>query len=138
MCVYFLAGLDYVSIEQQQLRFFSSGLPQCLSIEILSDDIVEADEQFLVFLSSSDEVVVINQPRAAVVIMDSDDSMYLMFAAHVELFCIAAVTVEFLETLYTVDEGDILRPCLLLNGAIDREVIIRISTHDVQSASGNI
>lgn len=42
-------------------------------MSILSDDIVEQEEDFIVSLSSSDVAVVFNQSNASVLIVDSDE-----------------------------------------------------------------
>ena len=46
------------------------------------------------------------------------------------------VFVDLLETEYNISEGDVIRFCVLLVGAIDREVVVNISTQDVESALG--
>lgn len=46
------------------------------------------------------------------------------------------VQVNYLETEYNVSEGNDVAICLMLDGAIDRNVVINISTQDIGSASG--
>ena len=46
------------------------------------------------------------------------------------------MTVDFLEPEVSADEGDTVRVCVVLDGAIDREVVVNITTVDIGSASG--
>lgn len=70
-------GADYLSLNSEVLNFAptsSEGIQQqCSYIEILDDDVFEADEQFTVQLSSDNSQVTLTNAEATITIIDNDD-----------------------------------------------------------------
>ena len=68
-------SLDYILIPENVI--FSPGMtgPQCLSISITDDSILENDEVFAVVLSATDQDVILNPNTTSVTILDDDGNV---------------------------------------------------------------
>ena len=104
------------------LSLDETSMVQCSTVAIENDDIVELNETFSVFLSTSNEFVDITQASAVVTIIDDD-----------------TVRVGWTSTSYTSDEPDrAVTVCAeLTSGAIVRSVSVHYSTMD-GTAQGNL
>jgi len=70
----FTAPDDFQSVSVQRTFTPLSGTTRCVNIPIKQDEVVEGEERFLVFLSSSSSELTIQTPVAVVVIQDGADS----------------------------------------------------------------
>ena len=73
-----LHSLDYSLISENII--FSPGLtgPQCQSISITDDSILENDEMFVVALSTADQDVILNPSTTSVTIIDDDGNVLIL------------------------------------------------------------
>ena len=72
-------SLDYSLITENII--FSPGMtgPQCQSISITNDSILENDEVFVVALSTMDQDVILNPSNTTVTILDDDGNVLIIF-----------------------------------------------------------
>ena len=72
------AANDFVSIvlEQRVFQTDTSTIPQCWTVVIINDNIVENTETFSVELSTSEPDIVLLSPSSAVVNIVDDDSKF--------------------------------------------------------------
>ena len=70
-----------------ELRFraVSATQPQCADIQLVDDSILENDETFIVILSSSDSVAMINPNTATVTISNNDGKLDILLLTEVLL-----------------------------------------------------
>ena len=68
-------SLDYSLMPENII--FSPGMtgPQCQSISITDDSILEIDEVFVVALSTTDQDVILNPSNTSVTILDNDGNV---------------------------------------------------------------
>ena len=71
-------SLDYSLIPENII--FSPGMtgPQCQSISITDDSILESDEVFVVALSTMDQNVILNPSNTTVTILDDDGNVLIL------------------------------------------------------------
>ena len=71
-------SLDHSLISENII--FSPGLtgPQCQSISITDDSILENDEMFVVALSTADQDVILNPSTTSVTIIDDDGNVLIL------------------------------------------------------------
>ena len=94
----------------------TSGEEECLTVTIIDDDLVEANETFSVFLTTINSVVDITRSSATVIITD-DDIVTIGWSAQ---------SYEFEE-----DGGSTATFCAqIVNGQITRSVTVLYSTID--------
>ena len=70
-----------------RFRVASATQPQCADIQLVDDSILENDETFLVILSSSDSVVMINPNTATVTISNDDGKLGILLYTDSEALC---------------------------------------------------
>ena len=104
----------------QGLHFGPSDNVTCIIINLVSDTILEGDEGFFLLMTSSDPAVALGRATTYVTIQDDD-----------------TVQVEFEQEQFTVDESDLsVSICVRLQGSIERNVTVTLSTEDEDTARG--
>ncbi len=121
-----------------------------MDITILDDAVLEAAEEFFVFVTTSAPRVFIDTDETTVRVTDADDGRYsyiCMYLCIIVVYCnsevsspfLVGVTVGLEQTEFTVDEGDVVEVCaILINGALEREVTVTLHTRDGTATSGGI
>ena len=109
----FSGNTDYVEVPGISLSITGASGVQCSNIIIISDDVVEPDETFLVLLNTSNLNVDLVQNSTTVSIIDDD-----------------IVTIDWSLAPYTVTEdGTSVRVCVeIVQGNITRPVAVSYST----------
>ena len=105
-----IADQDFI-FESALLSLDSNTSIVCVTVDIVGDTILESTEDFLVSLQSDDSAVEIALPELTVPILDSSN-----------------VSVGFVQEEYSVTEGGSVTVCVMLEGQIDRAVMVNVST----------
>ena len=136
---FFIAPNDYSSIDIP-LVFVPDDLSNrslCENISISTDLVVENTEVFTLSISTTDSAVSLQLESSPVNITDDSGEEVIFvkpveFLFHVFYHKIFIVVTAFLdEDEYTVSEADgALEVCVVLDGFIDREVTVNLSTVD--------
>ena len=101
--------VDFDSIDQRApitLQFSPDELIQQVTVKIIDDNITENTEQFSGLLSSSDAAVILAPDTASVEIQDNDCEYKLFQNGIIIIMTFIAVTIGFLDTLFSVHEND--------------------------------
>ena len=99
------------------LVFNSDTLRACTNIPVINDSVVELTEMFGVMLTTTELDVDFQDSSAAVDIIDND-----------------RVVIGFEMEQYQGDEGAVVEVCAaLLNGALERSLILELSTGDISA-----
>ena len=101
------------------LVFDSNTARTCTNIPVVDDSVVELTEMFGVILTTSEPDVDVQEPSALVDIIDND-----------------RVVIGFEMEQYQGEEGRMVEVCaVLMNGTLERSLIVEILTEDI-SAQG--
>ena len=103
-----------------------------LRVAIIDDDEIDPDEMFTVELSGAPVGVSFNPTRATVTIIDNDETTVPPVGNP------DPVEIGFDPVMYTVDEGagTVILTVKVLDGSLDREVILNYRTDDVTATAG--
>lgn len=131
-------GLDFNGVATDVTFPPASQLPRCVDISISDDSILEEDEEFLVELSSSSVMQLVD--TVTVVITDNDGKaiidLRISLISPFYYVNSTEVTVEFEQQTFTVREEDIfVETCLVLTGTNDIPVSVMLSTNIVPNSA---
>ena len=112
---------------------------QCQQISIIDDGVREdVEEEFTVTLTSGDSDVVL-QPDTAVVLIVDNDSKYIeqSMICSISTFS-TAISVEFDQNSYEVEEGGNVSVCVVLLGETDQPVVVMLTSQQGTATGQNI
>jgi hypothetical protein len=131
-------GDDYEAIDLEvTLTGNPSSNEDCISVTLLSDDIVEPVEEFTLRLASNDTALSFTQSSSQVVVQDNTGDCKTLFAAN-DCHHLADVVLGFSVAAVEVEEGgEAQTVCVILFNAVTLEIPVQVMIITEESNQGN-